>query len=96
MNQFKMLRAMIYVFIGLGWLTFIFGIVLAAASFINNTWIMQLHMPLVLHSPIVTGFVVLLVTFILTIMWLASAEMLVLMIDSYEDVKKIRTFFSKK
>ena len=96
MNQFKMLRAMIYVFIGLGWLTFIFGIVLATASFVNNAWIIQLNLPLVLHSPAITGFAVLLVTFILTIVWLASAEMIVMCLDGYNDVKKIRTFFSKK
>ncbi len=96
MNQFKMLRAMVYVLIGLGWLTLIFGLVLAIASFINNSWAIQLHLPLILHSPTVTGFTVLVVSGILSIVWLASAEMIILCIESYNDLKKIREIFSKK
>ncbi len=96
MNQFKMLRAMVYVLIGLGWLTLIFGLVLAIASFINNSWTTQLHLPLILHSPTVTGFAVLAVSGILSIVWLASAEMIILCIESYNDLKKIREIFSKK
>lgn len=96
MNQFKMLRAMIYVFVVAGWLTFLCGIILAAASFINNTWTAQLHLPMMYNSPVTTGFAVLLGASVLTIVWLASAEVLVLLLGIHDDVKKVREFFHKK
>jgi len=96
MSQFKMLRTLIYVFVGLGWLTFLCGILLSGASFINNSWTAQLHLPMMFNSPVVTGFAVLFVTTILTICFLAGAEMIVMCLDSYNDIKKIREFFHKK
>lgn len=96
MNQFKMLRAMIYVLIGLGWLTFICGIVLAGASFINNTWAAQLHLPMMFNSTVVTGFAVLFTATVLTIILLASAECLVLLLSMHDNTRKLREFFHKK
>jgi len=94
--KFRMLRAMIYVFIAAGWLTFVGGVVLAAASFLNNTWAAPLHLPIWLNSPVATGFAVLLAASVLTIIWLASAEMLVILLAIYEDARKVRDFFQKK
>jgi len=96
MNQFKMLRTLIYVLVGLGWLTFLCGIVLAGASFINNTWTAQLHLPMMFNSPITTGFAVLLSASVLTIVFLASAECLVLLLSMHDNVQKVREFFHKK
>lgn len=96
MSQFKMLRALVYVLVGLGWLALIGGILLAAASFMDNSWTLQLNLPLIAGSRTATGFAVLLAASILTISFLASAEMIVLMLESYTDIKKIREFFQKK
>jgi len=96
MSQFKMLRTLIYVSVGLGWLTFLCGILLAGASFINNSWTAQLHLPMMFNSPVVTGFAVLFVASIMTIILLASAEGLVLLLSMHDDVKKVREFFHKK
>ena len=96
MSQFKMLRALIYVFVGLGWLTFLCGIVLAGASFINNSWTAQLQLPMMYNSPIVTGFAVLFIATVLTIYFLAAAEGMVLLLSMHDSVQKIREFFHKK
>jgi len=96
MSQFKMLRTLIYVLVGLGWLVFLCGIVLAGASFINNTWTVQLQLPLMFNSPIVTGFAVLFTAAVTTIILLASAECLVLLLSIHDSVHKIREFFHKK
>ena len=91
-----MLRTLVYVLTGLGWLIFLCGILLAGASFINNTWVAQLNLPMMYNSPVVTGFGVLLVTSVMTICFLAGAEMVVLCLEIYNDTKKIREFFHKK
>jgi len=91
-----MLRALVYMLIGLGWLTFVGGVVLAVASFVNNTWTLQLHLPVIFNSSITTGFAVLFVASVTTIILLASAEMIVMCLESYNDIKKIREFFHKK
>jgi hypothetical protein len=96
MSQFKMLRSLIYVLVGLGWLTFLGGLILAAASFLNNTWTIQLNLPLIASSHAVTGFAVLLSTSIMTIVFLASAECLALLLSLHDNVHKVREFFHKK
>lgn len=96
MSQFKMLRALIYVLVGLGWVIFLCGIILAGASFVNNTWTAQLHLPMMFNSNVVTGFAVLFASALLTIIMLASAECMVLLLSLHDNVQKVREFFHKK
>jgi hypothetical protein len=91
-----MLRTLIYVLMGLGWLTFLCGILLAGASFINNTWTAQLHLPMMFNSTVVTGFAVLFVASVSTIVLVASAECLVLLLSMHDNIQKVREFFHKK
>ncbi|AKM84845.1 MAG: hypothetical protein VE98_C0001G0388 [candidate division Kazan bacterium GW2011_GWA1_50_15] len=94
MKKFKMLRTLVYVLRAIGWLVFASGIALAVVAMFSPNILSNYGVQLAQGSAWVTALGVLLISVLYTILFLAVAEQILLLVSLEENMRRLREFFS--
>ena len=93
MKKFKMLRTLVYVLRVIGWLVFASGIILAGVAIFSPNVLSTYGIQMTNGSAWITALGILLASVLYTILFLAVAEQLMLMLSLEDNMKQLREFF---
>jgi len=88
-----MLRTLVYVLRAIGWLVFASGIILAGVAMFSPSVLSNYGIQMTNGSAWITALGILLASVLYTILFLAVAEQLMLMLSLEDNMKQLREFF---
>ncbi len=94
MKKFKMLRTLVYVLRVIGWLVFVAGITLGVVTIFSPNILANYGVEVMQGSAWVMALGVVLVSVLYTILFLAVAEQIMLLISLEENMRRMREFFT--